>query len=80
MKHSLTKIIWRDAFSRDGWSEIKDLKEIMERDVEMQTVGFFMCENEDWIAVAATIDLQEKAADIWFIPKKWIIKRITLEK
>ena len=80
-KYKKVEIHWHDAFSHDRWEKIDFLINELKEGNLQYTTGFVIGENKDWIAIAATItqEQKDKAASTWYIPKKWIIKRINIK-
>ena len=76
-KKKLYKIIWRDAFSEEQWSEEESLDEI---DYLCETIGFLIENNSrpHYYTIAATISHDGYFCSVMNIPKSMVVSKVQL--
>jgi len=82
-KKDILEVIWRDAFSTTGWVSADEVEGLKNSDgLLMHTVGYYIGENDKYIFVVQTYDMQSSYGNVFFIPKKTIkeIRRIDTKR
>lgn len=65
-------IEWFDAFGEGFWDDEKGVKKTLEAKIEIETLGFFVMENERYIAIAQVrsyLNTQMPFLRVEYIPK-----------
>lgn len=71
-------ICWHDAYSSNGWSDKKEILEAMERGFKIETVGFYVGEENGYMAFAQDVKRIEmgrshgKYGNVFAVPGTWI--------
>jgi hypothetical protein len=80
LPYKVVKIEWTDAFSEDGWKDIKRLPE-NKADAKVNTLGWLVNEDDDFYYIANSVSAQQ-AACCMVVPKSMVssFEEITLAK
>lgn len=76
-KGDVVFVEWRDAYCDHGWMPVA---EVLASFTEMSgnrvmTVGFFVGENTDWIAIVHSLTEDDNCNGPIVIPKGWIVQK-----
>lgn len=73
-KDQIYKVTWRDHFHTDGWLEFNE-SDIIDSDVLIETVGFFMAEDKHYTHIAQSKAVEDETImQVMSIMKKQITK------
>ncbi len=78
-------VTWEDCESMEGWQEERDVLEYIERPLtKMKSVGWLICDNEKWVILAQSIDIDQdndpKTGDLVKVPRPMIKAMWLLDK
>ena len=81
----LVKILWIDANDLDRtWANDKDIEKYLKEKVLIESYGFIIKKNKDYIVLAADHELDDEDKGDWGrvtkIPIKWIKKISSLQE
>jgi len=79
MQLPVVRLKWVDAVCSIGWCDnIKDHASTLAEEAQVQTVGFLISEDENFLKVSSTLSGDEHLGSV-LIPKGWIVSREELE-
>lgn len=78
----LVEVVWRDAFTVDGWHTFQEVVEKSKSGDKARTVGWLIHEDEIRIVLASGIglDLETEVGSAWVIPKEMIVESRIIEE
>lgn len=72
---------WLDAFSPDGeaWLNAEDVLDTMDDGYPIQTVGFVLGSNREYVTLAGSMaGLVDAVSGVMVIPKRWVTSWVVL--
>ena len=72
MDHKLVTVLWKDSATYREWYEYDELDSLVLKDKNIESTGYLVRENDEWIVLAQNID-DTSCSGITKIPKCSII-------
>lgn len=70
LTYKVVKVEWTDAWSEDGWTDIKRLPE-NRNTAKVSSIGYLVNEDDEFYYIANSVSLQQAACSI-VIPKSMV--------
>lgn len=70
LSYKVVKVEWTDAWSEDGWKDIKKLPE-NRLDARVSTIGYLVNEDDEFYYIANCVSAQQAACTI-VVPKSMV--------
>lgn len=82
-RYPVVRVIWRDAFSKDGWKSIEEL--LAADHATMDSVGYLVRKDNKYIGIANTVSREDAAHEdeaccTIFIPRPMVVSIQVLVK